>query len=129
MRGGDATEVLASALCLAPRRVANSLGPAVCKAAVHATARCLGASTACTIFDERAGLVGCRDRTNGGVEKAGSNDTGEASAGATASFGKDDSGNAERFLAESRLDLILVRVHMWVLALRAMFCVRFREDC
>ncbi|CAM9748608.1 unnamed protein product [Ascophyllum nodosum] len=59
MRGGDAAEVLASALCLAPRRVANSLGPAaplalspaafypvVCKAAVHATVRCLGASTA-----------------------------------------------------------------------------------
>ena len=57
MRGDDATEVLASALCLAPRRVANSLGPAaplafspaafypsVCKAVVHATARCLGAS-------------------------------------------------------------------------------------
>ena len=117
MRGGDAAEVLASALCLAPRRVANSLGPAaplalspaafypvVCKAAVHATVRCLGASTAFTVFDERAGLVGSRDRTDGGVEKAGSNDTGEASAGATASFGEYDSRNAERSWAASRHD-------------------------
>ena len=139
MRGGDATEVLASALCLAPCRVANRLGsaafyPAVCKAAVHATVRCLGASTAFITFDERAGLAGSRDRTYGGVEKAGSNDTGEASADATASFGEDDSGNAERSLAESRLGAdpgsgayagTGFADDVW----RAMFGVRFLGDC
>lgn len=78
--GVDAAEILASALCLAPRRVANSMGsvapsalapavyyPTVCRAAVLAIVHYLS-TTVAIAPGKRPGLESCLDSRDGASE-------------------------------------------------------------